>query len=378
MVTASAAQAQLIYSAPFETPAFANGNLVGQDGWVSTDSPATPGLAMVQNAFFQSGARATRIDAAIGFASHWWWKPLNFPVIVGSAPIVQISFDMYLDATTQPLSSAWGVDVYDTSVPVARRVSAIIVNDADQVLVWDGFSFFSTGVSVTRNAWHSFRIDLNYAAPREANLFVDGQIVAQEVALEPGITMTLADVDLYHVDGNGADKGFYDNLYVVALSDTDGDGFPNVDDACPATGIGEPVDGMGCSLVDTDGDGVLNDLDLCPATLACATVNGQGCPSDSDGDTLFNGCDNCPNIANTNQDDFDRDGIGDLCDFCINRAAGDANGDGDVDGLDIPRFIGTIFGTSVNPDDDCACDLNHDLANDGFDIPLFVNILLGP
>lgn len=376
ILSGRAVSAQIIYTTPFESPVFVNGNLLGQDGWTSTDSPATPGLALIQNSVFESGTRAVKIDAAAGFMAHWWWKPLNATMPIGASTVAQISWDMYLD-TTGPASAAWGVDVYDNSVPVSRRISAIIVNNLNQVLVWDGFNFVNTGATVTRNAWHSYRIDLNYGAPLKANLFVDGQIVAQEVLLEHGITMTIADVDLYHVDGGGADKGYYDNLFIAALLDSDGDGFADGDDTCPATAANAPVDSMGCSLRDNDNDGVRDDFDLCPNTPTCATVNGSGCPSDSDSDGVLNGCDNCIVTPNADQADADRDGMGDVCDPCPTRAPGDANGDEFVDARDIERFIQAVFGTPVNPNDVCACDLDLDTFAGLSDLPLFVNELLG-
>ena len=48
---------------------------------------------------------------------------------------------------------------------------------------------------------------------------------------------------------------------------------------------------------------------------------GDVCDDDKDGDTILNADDNCPEIANEDQADFDGDGIGDVCDD-------DADGDG--------------------------------------------------
>ncbi len=76
--------------------------------------------------------------------------------------------------------------------------------------------------------------------------------------------------------------------------------------------------------IDSDNDGLLNEDELALGT--------DPCDPDSDNDTINDGVDNCPHHANTNQNDFDGDGIGDVCD-------NDADGDGcnrkfDVNDLD--------------------------------------------
>jgi hypothetical protein len=59
-----------------------------------------------------------------------------------------------------------------------------------------------------------------------------------------------------------------------------------------------------------DGVGNLN--------LTCATLHpaGPGPFGDSDGDTVPNFCDNCPDDPNTDQADDDADGAGNVCDVC--------------------------------------------------------------
>lgn len=374
------ASGQIIYQTGFESPFFVDGNLLGQDFWDSTDSPATTGRGVVQSTFAHSGVRSLRLDASVAVSTDWYWRNLSYFVSPASTPIIQIKWDMYLDGTSPQKSAGWGIDVYDNSSPVPRRVSALIV-DANGILqVWNGSSYFVTGITVSRNAWHSFRMNMNYAVgARKVSVFLDNVRVAQGLTFAPSTTNVLSDVDLYNIDGSGNDAAYYDNFSVAALADTDGDGIPNPDDACPGTAAGEPVDGVGCSELDADSDGILNDVDLCPNTPLCASpVQPNGCPLDTDGDGDFNGCDNCVSTSNPGQEDADNDGFGDACDNCPNAILGDANGDGVVNARDIQRFTQLVLGGTPVGQELCACDTNNDAAVTNEDVPDFVEAVLNP
>jgi hypothetical protein len=58
---------------------------------------------------------------------------------------------------------------------------------------------------------------------------------------------------------------------------------------------------------DTDGDGILDAEDNCPEDANSGQEN-------SDNDSHGNACDNCPNADNEDQADSDGDGIGNVCD----------------------------------------------------------------
>ncbi len=379
-VAVSASQAQTLYLTSFDSPPFVDGDLPGQDGWISTNSPETPGLTAVQSAFSFSPPRSIRINAALTTLSNWWWKPLNHEV-QGSASVIQIDFRLYIDRNAGSASTLWGIDVYDGSLPFTRRVTAVAVNSSNQLLVWDNLSFTNTGVLVAPNTWHAFRVLLNYASgQRNVAVYLNGVRVAYQRAFGQGANDILADVDLYHVDAGGNDIAYVDDFSILGQADGDGDGIPDTLDACPNTESGDLIDAVGCSTLDDDGDGVLNDGDNCPQTPTCATVDAAGCPFDSDGDTVMNGCDNCDNVPNgpneDNQADADGDGRGDACDVCPFRIPGDTTGDGFVDGRDAQIFVRILTGGMGTPNETCACDVNEDTFITDADIPDFVALLL--
>ena len=90
-----------------------------------------------------------------------------------------------------------------------------------------------------------------------------------------------------------------------------------------------------CIGSDSDGDGVYGGCDNCPTVSNPNQV-------DSDGDGLGDACDNCPQDTNPGQEDYDGDGIGDACDTC---------NDTDGDGWGDPGFVNT--GCAFMGDDNC-------------------------
>jgi len=122
-----------------------------------------------------------------------------------------------------------------------------------------------------------------------------------------------------------------------AQKDTDKDGVGDVNDCKPndpaiypgqvevCNGLDDDCDTLvddglpGCNDSDTDGDGVPNGTDNCPTIGNADQLNtdgdalGNACDPDIDGDGILNANDNCETEFNPDQKDSDGNGVGDVC-----------------------------------------------------------------
>ncbi len=122
---------------------------------------------------------------------------------------------------------------------------------------------------------------------------------------------------------------------------------------------------------DTDDDGLLDICDNCPDI---ANSDQQNSDNDSHGDA----CDNCPNDDNENQADFDNDGRGDVCDLIccdILYGEGDTNDDGTVNILDITYLINYLYKSGPLPPCYYQGDANGDLVINILDITYLIRYL---
>jgi CSLREA domain-containing protein len=136
---------------------------------------------------------------------------------------------------------------------------------------------------------------------------------------------------------------------------------------------------------DTDGDGIVDGSDNCPSIANATQANNDGdsqgdaCDSDDDNDGVADGSDNCSTTANASQanndgdsqgdacdTDDDNDGVADVADNCqtsSNPGQGDQDGDGQGDACD-----SDVDGDGVtNPPDNCPQTANASQANNDGD-----------
>ena len=139
-------------------------------------------------------------------------------------------------------------------------------------------------------------------------------------------------------------RWYYDYAYTLMSQQDASGGFPCEWD-CSANKsyallVLQRSVGGGC--IDSDDDGVCDSEDNCPAV---ANANQNDRDQDGRGDV----CDNCPSTANPDQADANQNGIGDACE--ISRC--DVDGDNDVDMTDLTA-IRTGYGqvpTATDPRD---------------------------
>ena len=195
----------------------------------------------------------------------------------------------------------------------------------DEVDTSSGLDTFSVDLPTLDEGTHTVRVDWVEAS-----------------ALQASTTLTLAhdtDDDDDGVDNaNDLCEGFDDSIDADEdgipddcddriVADTDGDGFLDDEDNCPAIANADQADADGDDAGDAcdpdiDGDGVDNAVDACPGHDDNVDVDEDGIPdgcddrimADTDGDGFLDDEDNCVNDPNPNQTDHDNDGVGNACD----------------------------------------------------------------
>ena len=171
------------------------------------------------------------------------------------------------------------------------------------------------------------------------------------VKANPGETLVLRTIF-----GYPGDAGFYvDSSVTVPQVGEEPEPAPDVDTASAAASGASSTDPAAADPAST---GVV-------VPVVVGTVIGQGDdePTDLDEDEIFDDEDNCPEIANPEQEDMDEDGVGDFCDSCPFDSNEDQN-DGDDDGLGDLCDPCPVDPDNLDVDGDGACDAEDNCPDD--------------
>ncbi|OGQ30028.1 MAG: hypothetical protein A3B79_06750 [Deltaproteobacteria bacterium RIFCSPHIGHO2_02_FULL_50_15] len=187
--------------------------------------------------------------------------------------------------------------------------------------------------------------------------------------------------DPHNSDTDGDGLSDFEEVYEYGTnpldSDTDHDGMNDdaeIDDASRNPLINEPaVVSTIVSLLldddDTDGDGVVDPEDNCPEVSNVEQADfdedniGDACDDDVDGDGVVNEEDNCPLVVNGGQEDLDLDDVGNACDA-------DLDGDGINNNLDNCLEMSNAGQADLDGDvigDVCDVDMDGDGVNNNID-----------
>jgi hypothetical protein len=224
-IDSAAAQVQLpVYdSAGFEAPRFEPGALTGQDStfgpWQQSSGGAS--TAVVQTATVEGGTQAVRVDRVAAQGDTFWAVPKTV-----TGPIsITIQWDMNVTQAVgaQPFGPFFGVDSYGA----AGRIGLMGLDaKTGEVLYLDpvnGLQPTTNDDVESFNAWHSYKLVLNYNGTGGGNyqVFVDASLLQTSGFVTTGNTNFLdAPIAALAAAGDGASQAatgtaYFDNYSIT-------------------------------------------------------------------------------------------------------------------------------------------------------------------
>ncbi|MFH0800521.1 MAG: thrombospondin type 3 repeat-containing protein [Pseudomonadota bacterium] len=182
---------------------------------------------------------------------------------------------------------------------------SVLSAPADGQLSNGTWSFSILPIAAIPDTGATLRIEFRHSAAQDILLaVVSVPLTSEESAVLPDVAATAYD---FTSDDDSDGLPNVDELVKGTdprNSDTDGDGVPDGKDNCPL--------GANQDQKDANGNGIGDACDPDKANEASLDINPPN--PDTDGDGVPDGKDNCPLGANPDQEDADGDGIGDACD----------------------------------------------------------------
>lgn len=211
LAPSSSLHADLV-TATFESPDYSLGSVVGQNGWVASDTN-NGGEAIVDASNSASGSQALMIDTDNLGGPSWWYKPFSTDA---AGKVIDISFDLFLETNAGDNYSIFGIDIYNeaSAFSVFRLWTEYDSFDGETYInTSEGITF----VPVTRGTWNQFEVTLDYAR-EEYDLYLNGQWIETGLIDVGLVGTTLSDVDVWTTTPSGfGDRAWYDNFHVSVV-----------------------------------------------------------------------------------------------------------------------------------------------------------------
>jgi hypothetical protein len=217
----SASAAEVLYdSNGFETL-----NLAALEGQTPWQTAGTGGSAVVQSGVVQAGSKAVQVTkAAAALTDRRWYVPVeNQP----SGRFIVVDWDMRVAPTTSTaFGPFFGVETYDylgSTFPVDKGVLGTLGLDAstgDLLIQGPGGDFADTGVDASFNAWHHYRIVLDFSDHEYHTFFNNSYLVSSNFVDGNGLNdFTDADISALAANGDPVSQNlggtaYFDNFLV--------------------------------------------------------------------------------------------------------------------------------------------------------------------
>ncbi len=224
----------IVDSLGFEPPAYALGNLEGQNGWLPSGFGNT---AEVQNVDVASGLQAVEVTRNAGKNQRWAVPKFGFP----AERYVAVAWDMKVMETTDTGTTGFGpffgVETYDSDGPMGLLGSLGVDATTGEILLQlEDTGYLDPIGTVPFDEWHHFEMLLDFGTD-EYTVYMDGVALSTMGFVDRGMGLdqfTDADISAIGAGGDPLSIGatgtaFFDNFLVSQMApstdgDIDGDG----------------------------------------------------------------------------------------------------------------------------------------------------------
>ena len=207
----------IVDSKGFENPPYSLGNLVGQQGWLTTGVSST---ANVQTAVKQAGDQAVAVTRAANEDCRWAVPSFGYP----SQQYVDINWDMRVSQRTGGgYGPFFGVEAYQSDAIFGLLGSLGVDATTGDVLyqAQDTGYLVETGTTVSYDVWNHYRILLDYGAD-QYSVYLNGTPLATTGFVDRALGLdyfTDADISALAAGGDSESQAatgtaYYDNFLV--------------------------------------------------------------------------------------------------------------------------------------------------------------------